>query len=77
LRLRFAPDDQILGDVARAVDPERQCCRFLSFTITVDPDSGPITLDLDWPPGLTALFLIEFKRRTSIDCPSLGLVQRK
>ena len=51
LRLRFAADDQILGDVARAVDAERQCCRFLSFTIAVNPDGGPITLDLTGPEG--------------------------
>ena len=60
LRLRFAPGGQILADVARAVDAERQCCRFLSFTITVDADGGPITLDLTGPPGtrefLSAMF---------------------
>ena len=50
-RLRFVADDQILGDVARAVDAERQCCRFVSFTITVNPDGGPITLDLTGPEG--------------------------
>ena len=45
------PDDRLLGDVARAVDAERQCCRFLSFTIIVNPDGGPITLDLTGPEG--------------------------
>lgn len=60
LRLCFAPGGQMLADVARAVDAERQCCRFLSFTITVDADGGPITLDLTGPPGtrefLSAMF---------------------
>jgi hypothetical protein len=50
-RLCFLADGQILGDIARTVDAERQCCRFLSFTITVSPDGGPITLDLTGPAG--------------------------
>ena len=50
-RLRFTADEQILGVIARTVDAERQCCRFLSFTISVSPDGGPITLDLTGPGG--------------------------
>lgn len=50
-RLRFAAGGEILLDIARAVDAERQCCRFLQFTITVDPDEGPITVDLTGPAG--------------------------
>src|SRR6266550_8112281 len=38
LRLRFTADAQILAEIARTVEAERQCCRFLSFTITVSPD---------------------------------------
>jgi hypothetical protein len=60
LRLRFTADAQILADIARTVDAERLCCRFLSFTITVTPDDGPITLDLAGPAGtrefLAAMF---------------------
>ena len=60
LRLRFTADAQILADLARTVDAERLCCRFLSFTITVNPDGGPITLDLTGPAGtrefLAAMF---------------------
>jgi hypothetical protein len=50
-RLRFAPEGDILVDIARTVDAERQCCRFLQFTIAVEPGEGPITLDLTGPPG--------------------------
>lgn len=60
LRLCFAPGGQMLADVARAVDAERQCCRFLSFTITVDADGGPITLDLTGPPGTRAFLSAMF-----------------
>src|SRR5262245_55354341 len=59
-RFRFAADSDVLGQIARAVDAERQCCRFLQFSITVDADGGPITLDLTGPAGtrefLSALF---------------------
>jgi hypothetical protein len=58
-RLRFCADDGILETIARVVDAERRCCRFLQFRITVEPDGGPIWLDLTGPPGtreyLTAL----------------------
>lgn len=50
-RLRFAASAGTLSTIARVVDAERQCCRFLRFGITVDPDDGPITVDLTGPPG--------------------------
>jgi hypothetical protein len=37
--------------VTQTVEAERHCCRFLRFTITVEPDEGEITLDLSGPPG--------------------------
>lgn len=58
-RLRFTANGA-LSLIARTVDAERQCCRFLRFTLTVEPDGGPIVLDLTGPPGtrefLSALF---------------------
>jgi hypothetical protein len=51
LRLRFAPTDETLSIIARAVDAERHCCRFLRFEIVVQPDGGPIVLELTGPPG--------------------------
>jgi hypothetical protein len=38
-------------EIARAVEAERKCCRFLRFGITVEPDGGPMLLDLNGPPG--------------------------
>ena len=59
-RLRFAATEDILPAIARTVDAERHCCRFLSFTITVQPDGGPIWLDAQGPTGtrefLSAMF---------------------
>jgi hypothetical protein len=51
LRLRFAPGADTLATISRAVEAERQCCRFLRFRITVEPDGGPLFLELTGPPG--------------------------
>jgi hypothetical protein len=51
LRARFAPAADALATLARVVDAERQCCRFLRFVITVEPDGGPVSLELSGPVG--------------------------
>ena len=51
LRVVFAADDGTLAAIAQVVDAERRCCRFLRFTIAVEPDGGPITLELSGPAG--------------------------
>ena len=50
-RLRFHGADDIISAIARAVEAERQCCRFLRFAIAAEPDCGPVTLDLTGPAG--------------------------
>lgn len=50
-RFVFAAADEIVQSIARTVDVERQCCRFVQFRLTVAPDEGPITLELTGPPG--------------------------
>ena len=56
LRLQFAPSGEILQAIASTIDAERQCCRFLRFELTIEPDGGPVWLVLSGPPG-TAAFL--------------------
>src|SRR5687768_12713188 len=51
IRLRFAATPETLSTVTRAVEAERHCCRFLRFSITVEPDGGPIVLELTGPQG--------------------------
>jgi hypothetical protein len=51
LQLRFTGYSRIVGDIAEVVNAERLCCRFLRFTINVESNDGPITLDLTGPPG--------------------------
>ena len=48
----FAAADDTLGLIARAIDSERRCCRFLCFQVTVEPNvEGPIWLELTGPEG--------------------------
>lgn len=51
LALRFAPEAGVLLEIGNLIDLERQCCRFLRFRLTVEPDSGPIELELTGPEG--------------------------
>jgi hypothetical protein len=56
LRLTFDPSSATLDLIARTIDAERQCCRFLRFDLTIEPDLGAFVLDLTGPPG-TSEFL--------------------
>ena len=47
----ICPSAERLASIARAVEAERHCCRFLRFMITVEPDEGPLTLELTGPQG--------------------------
>jgi len=51
LRLPFTASSETLSSIARAIDAERHCCRFLRFTLTIEPDGGQFTLDLTGPQG--------------------------
>lgn len=50
IEYRFAPSSGTLGQLAHLVDLERQCCRFLTFRIIVEPQS-PIVLEITGPPA--------------------------
>jgi hypothetical protein len=56
VRLWFSAASETLSTITRAVEAERQCCLFLRFSITVEPDGGPIVLELTGPEG-TGAFL--------------------
>jgi len=49
--MRFRLPADALSAILETVDAERQCCRFLRFEITIEPDGGPIRLELSGPPG--------------------------
>lgn len=50
-RLSFAPARDTLDLIVKTVEAERQCCRFLRFQITIEPDEGPVSVELTGPPG--------------------------
>ena len=56
VRWSFASTEGLLAELARVIDAERQCCRFLGFAVAAEPDGGPISLKVTGPPG-TAQFL--------------------
>jgi inactivated superfamily I helicase len=60
LRLEFSASGDTLALITRAVEAERQCCRFIRFGITVEADGGPDFLDLTGAAGtrdfISALF---------------------
>lgn len=49
--LELAPSDEALALVMSVVELERQCCPFLRFRITVEPERGPIRLEITGPAG--------------------------
>jgi hypothetical protein len=51
LRLEFAPAAETIALIARVIEAERHCCRFLRFAMTVEPDGGPVFLELTGPAG--------------------------
>lgn len=51
LRLEFAPSAEAIALIARVIEAERHCCRFLRFGMTVEPDGGPVFLELTGPSG--------------------------
>ena len=50
-RARFDPSDDIVSAIAKVIEVERQCCRFLTFELTIEPDDGPIWLEFTGPAG--------------------------
>jgi hypothetical protein len=47
---RFSPNSEVLFQLSRLVDLERQCCRFLTFKIVVEVGEQPIRLEVTGPP---------------------------
>lgn len=50
-RLRFDGQDDVIGALATLIEAERACCPFLSFQLAVEPDRGPVYLELTGPVG--------------------------
>lgn len=53
-RWRFSPSTEVLMAAVKTIDAERQCCRFLKFGLTIEPDGGDVWLEVTGPDGTTA-----------------------
>jgi hypothetical protein len=49
--LRFPPGPSVIACLAEFIRLESQCCQFLRFHLTVEPDGGPVWLELTGPGG--------------------------
>lgn len=47
----FPANADWLFEMAKLIDLERQCCRFMQFCVTVEPANGPIWLQMTGPTG--------------------------
>jgi hypothetical protein len=50
-RWTFHPSDDVVSLIGQAINAERECCRFLSFRLTVPAAEGPIVLEVTGPEG--------------------------
>jgi hypothetical protein len=50
----FSPTPEVLVQLTRLIESERQCCQFLTFTLIVAPRQ-PITLEVSGPPAAKAI----------------------
>jgi hypothetical protein len=52
---RFEPTSEVLAQLTRLVDLERQCCPFLTFGIIIEAGNLPIRLEITGPPEAKAV----------------------
>ncbi len=49
--MRFESSSEIIDELTRLIQLERNCCQFLEFNLRVLPEQGPIWLELSGPEG--------------------------
>lgn len=57
-----------LEEVARFVANERKCCPFMSFELTLAPESGPLWLRMTGPEGTREVLDAELNLAGSCGC---------
>jgi hypothetical protein len=48
---RFPSDGRWISELTNLIELERQCCPFMRFNLRLEPDQGPIWLELSGPAG--------------------------
>jgi hypothetical protein len=51
VRCHFIAVGGLIPAIATMIEAERQCCRFLRFTLTAESGEGTLILDVTGPPG--------------------------
>lgn len=54
-RLSFDSTSVTVARIAHVIDRERRCCRFLQFSLLVQPGEAPLHLDVTGPSGTREL----------------------
>jgi hypothetical protein len=50
----FPAESGLLEQIARVIEAERHCCRFLAFTVSASAPGGPVTVEATGPAGTRA-----------------------
>ena len=61
-RLTFDASGDTLQHIAKVVDAERQCCRWLRFDLVVPPSGAAMTLTLSGTAGASEFLAALFER---------------
>ena len=59
---RLTGDLQSLSVAAEWIAAERECCRFITFALTAEPNMGPVILRITGPSGTKDLLRTMFCR---------------
>jgi hypothetical protein len=59
---RIRGDRSSIAAVAELIAAERECCRFLAFELTAEPNMGPVTIRITGPSGVKELLKTMFCR---------------
>lgn len=62
---RFAPETELIVDLARFISLERLCCPFFDFGLEVAREQGAVTLSLTGGQGVKAYLAAEMAGRES------------
>ena len=54
----FKPEGELISELGKLIQLEHQCCPFLTFRLTVEPEGGSVLLEMTGPEG-TKEFLLE------------------
>lgn len=54
LAVHFDGRSESIRRIGEVVSSERECCRFLRFEMTAEPQRGPLVLKITGPPGTRA-----------------------